>query len=38
MLKNHLFVDAQVQLFAKYGGGNYTKLGEYKIARELLTQ
>jgi hypothetical protein len=38
MLKNSLFVDAQVVLFAKYGGTNWVKLREYKIARELLTQ
>ena len=38
MLKNSQFVDARIQLFAKYGGGNWVKLGEYPIARELLTQ
>ena len=38
MLKNSQFVDAQIQLFAKYGGLNWAKLGEYKVARELLTQ
>jgi hypothetical protein len=38
MLKNSLFVDARVQLFAKYGGANWVKLAEYPIARELITQ
>jgi hypothetical protein len=38
MLKNSQFVDAQVQLFAKHGGNQWTKLGEWRIARELLTQ
>ena len=38
MLKNSQFVDAHIQLFAKYGGGNWAKLGDYPIARELLTQ
>ena len=38
MLKNRLFVDAQVQVFAKHGGNQWMKLGEWPIARELLTQ
>ena len=38
MLKNSQFVDAQVQVFAKHGGAQWTKLGEWQIARELLTQ
>jgi hypothetical protein len=38
MLKNSQFVDAHIQLFAKYGGSNWVKLGEYPIARELITQ
>ena len=38
MLKNSQFVDAQIQLYAKYGGANWVKLGEYPIARALLTQ
>jgi hypothetical protein len=38
MLKNKLFVDAHIQLFVKYGGANWVKLGEYPVARELLTQ
>ena len=38
MLKNSQFVDAQVQVFAKHGGNQWTKLGEWRIARELLAQ
>jgi hypothetical protein len=38
MLKNSQFVDAQVQVFAKHGGNQWTKLGDWVIARELLTQ
>jgi hypothetical protein len=38
MLKNSNFVDAQVQLFAKYGGAGWVKLGDYAVSRELLTK
>jgi hypothetical protein len=38
MLKNSQFVDARVQVFAKHGGNQWVKLGEWQIARELLTQ
>ena len=38
MLKNSQFVDAQVQVFAKHGGNQWAKLGEWQIAREMLTQ
>ena len=38
MLKNRQFVDAQVQVFAKHGGNQWVKLGEWPIARDLLTQ
>ena len=38
MLQNSQFVDAKVELFAKYGSGQWTRLGEYPIARQLLTQ
>jgi hypothetical protein len=38
MLKNSQFVDAQVQVFAKHGGSQWTRVGEWRIARELLTQ
>lgn len=38
MLKNRQFVDAHVQVFAKHGGNQWVKLGEWPISRELLTQ
>ncbi|HTL02066.1 MAG TPA: hypothetical protein VL243_07565 [Vicinamibacterales bacterium] len=38
MFKNSQFVDAKIQLFAKYGGGGWVKLGEYPVTRDLLTQ
>jgi hypothetical protein len=38
MLKHTQFVDAQVQVFLKHGGEQYVKLGEWPVARELLTQ
>ena len=38
MLKNSQFVDAQVQVFAKHGGSQWTRVGDWRIARELLTQ
>lgn len=38
MLQNRQFVDAKVDLFAKYGSGQLTRLGEYPISRQLLTQ
>jgi hypothetical protein len=37
MLKNKQFVDAHVQVFVKHGGNQYVKLGEWPVARELLT-
>ena len=36
MLQNSQFVDAKVDLFAKYGSTQWTKVGEYPIARQLL--
>ncbi|HVB37493.1 MAG TPA: hypothetical protein VND92_03110 [Vicinamibacterales bacterium] len=38
MLQNHLFVDAQVTLFAKYGSGQWTKLAEFPVKRVLLAK
>jgi hypothetical protein len=38
MLKNSHFVDASVQLFAKYGSTQWTLVGEYPIVRQLLNQ
>jgi hypothetical protein len=36
MLANSHFVDAKVELFAKYGSGQWTRLGEYPIERKLI--
>jgi hypothetical protein len=36
MLTNSHFVDAKVELFAKYGSGQWTRLGEYPIERKLI--
>jgi hypothetical protein len=36
MLKNSHFVDAKVELFAKYGSAQWVRVGEYPIARELI--
>jgi len=36
MLQNSHFVDANVQLFAKYGPTQWAKIGEYAITRQLL--
>jgi hypothetical protein len=38
MLQHTSFVDATVDIFAKHGSRTWVKLGEYTIARELLTQ
>jgi hypothetical protein len=38
MLQNTHFVDAKVQLFAKYASTQWVKVGEYPIVRELLTK
>lgn len=38
MLQNHLFVDAQVTVFAKYGSSQWTKLGDFPIKRVLLNE
>jgi hypothetical protein len=38
MLKNSQFVDARVEVFAKHAGNQWAKIGEWPIARELLTQ
>jgi hypothetical protein len=37
MLQNKAFVDATVQVFAKYGSIQWVKMGEYPIARRLVT-
>lgn len=36
MLHNSHFVDARVDLFAKYGSAQWTKLGAFPIARQLI--
>jgi hypothetical protein len=38
MLQNAHFVDARVQLFAKYASTQWVKVGDYPIARGLLTK
>jgi len=38
MLENSLFVDARVELFAKYGSIQWVRMGEYPITRLLITQ
>jgi hypothetical protein len=35
LLQNRSFVDAKVQLFAKYGSSQWTSIGEYPIERQL---
>jgi len=37
MLQNKAFVDATVQVFAKYGSVQWVKMGEYPITRQLIT-
>ena len=36
MLHNSHFVDAKAELFVKAGASNWTRLGEYPVARQLL--
>lgn len=38
MLQNRQFVDARVEIFAKYMSNNWVRLGDYKVARQLLTK
>jgi len=38
MLQHPSFVDATVDIFGKQGRGNWVKLGEYRIDRQLLKQ
>jgi hypothetical protein len=37
LLKNSRFVDAQVRILARFGSTGWTPLGDYRIARQLLT-
>ena len=36
MLSNSHFVDAKVEIFAKYGAAQWTRVGEYPITRKLI--
>ena len=36
LLYHSQFVDAKVDLFAKYGSGKWTRIGEYPIMRQLI--
>jgi hypothetical protein len=36
LLRNSQFVDAKVDVFAKYGSNQWARLGEYPVARQLL--
>ena len=38
MFHNSQFVDVRVELYAKYRAQNWVKMGQYQIARDLLTQ
>ena len=38
MLRNAHFVDAKVELSAKYGSTQWVRIGDYPIKRELITQ
>jgi len=38
MLQHGQFRDAKVEIFAKHGSERWVKLGEYTVARQLLTQ
>lgn len=38
MLQNSHFVDAKVELFAKYGSTQWARIGSYPIARQLIVK
>jgi hypothetical protein len=38
MLEHRLFKDVVVRLFAKYGSNQWVPMGDYKVARQLLTR
>lgn len=38
MLANSQFVDARVDLFAKYGSTQWTRIGRYRVSRDLLAR
>jgi len=35
-LQNSKFVDATVDVFARYGSRQWTRVGEYRIARQII--
>jgi hypothetical protein len=37
LLRNSQFVDAKVELYVKSGSSNWTRIGEFPIARQLLS-
>lgn len=38
MLQSKSFVDAKADLFVKYGSSEWTRVGEYPVERQLITQ
>jgi hypothetical protein len=36
LLQNSKFVDATVDVFARYGSRQWTRVGEYRIARQII--
>jgi len=38
MLRNSHFVDATVELFAKYGSAQWKRIGQFPVTRQLLTK
>jgi hypothetical protein len=38
MLQNKEFVDAKVEIFGRHGSRTWVKMGEYQIARQLITE
>ena len=38
MLRNTHFIDAQVELFAKYGSTQWKRIGEFPVTRQLLVK
>ena len=38
MLRNSHFVDANVELFAKYGSAQWKRIGQFPVTRRLITK
>jgi hypothetical protein len=38
MLENSQFVDAKVEVFAKYGSNQWTRIGEFPVTRQLIVR